>query len=451
MMQIEKGSFRDPSGSIFYEQGQVFRQVSESYTAHYQHLMSSGLYAKLVEKKLLIPHVEVAHGPLVLKPERIPFISYPHEWSFSQLKEAALVTLEIQTIATEYGMQLKDASAYNMQFRQGKAILIDTLSFEVKTDSIPWIAYRQFCQHFLGPLAVRAYVDWRLKNLALTHIDGPPLDLVVRLLPLSQLLRPSLLIHLVLHSKFQNNPPQKHSVGIAKPSKTATQALISSLKSAVSRIQWKFPQTLWQDYRDETSYSIEAFHHKELIIKEYLSSTQPEVVWDLGANEGHFSQLAKEFAKEVVSLDGDPVCIDRLFNKKTSILPLLMDLSTPTPSFGWGEGERKSLSERGPADLLMALALIHHLYISGGIPFVQIAEYFSKLCHHLIVEFIPLEDKKIIQMNLENRIHEDTYNESAFQSQFSKYFKIKQRNPITGSGRILFLMETIKETLCHSS
>jgi hypothetical protein len=448
-MQIEKGSFRDPSGSVFYENGEVFRLVNESYLTHYQQLMSSGLYAKLVESKLLIPHAEISNNPLVLKPKKIPFISYPHEWSFSQLKEAALVTLEVQTIAAEYGMHLKDASAYNIQFYQGKAVLIDTLSLEIKTDSIPWVAYRQFCQHFLGPLAAQAYVDWRLKNLSLAHIDGPPLDLIVRLLPLARLLRPSLLIHLLLHSKFQNKANHKSPTGTARPSKTATQALTSSLKSAVSGIKWEFPKTTWQDYQNDNSYSTEAFRHKELIIKEYLSLTKPEIVWDLGANEGHFSQIASEFAKEVISLDGDPVCIDRLFNKKTSVLPLLMDLSTPTPSFGWGESERKSLAERGPADLLMALALVHHLRISGGIPFIRIAEYFSKICHHLIVEFIPSNDKKIIQMNPGNRINSDTYNEDSLKKEFSNYFKIKQRNPISDSGRVLFLMETIKEASCH--
>lgn len=451
-MQNEKGSFRDPSGSIFYENGEVFRHVNDVYHNHYQHLIKSGLYDKLVEKKLLIPHVEVNSSPLILKPERIPFISYPHEWSFSQLKEAALVTLEIQTIANEYNMHLKDASAYNIQFLCGKAILIDTLSLELKTDSIPWNAYRQFCQHFLGPLAVRAYADWRLKNLSLTHIDGPPLDLTVKLLPLSRLCRPGLFLHLLLHSKFQSKNNQKISVASAKKhSQSATNALVSSLKSTVNQIKWELPKTTWQNYQDENSYTHQAFRHKEAIVKRYLSLVNPSVVWDLGANEGHFSQIAGEFAKEVISLDGDPVCIDRLFNKKTSILPLLMDLSVPTPAFGWGGDERKSLAERGPADLLMALALIHHLRISGGVPFVRIAEYFSKICKHLIVEFIPSTDKKIIQMNPGNRIDDATYNEEAFIKDFSRHFKVEQKDTITDSQRVLFLMEAIEEPSCYKS
>lgn len=448
-MQIEKGSFRDPSGSIFYEKGEVFRQVNEVYLSHYHHLMTSGLYSRLIEKKLLIPHAEVSKKPLILKPERIPFISYPHEWSFSQLKQAAITTLEAQAIAIEYKMHLKDASAYNIQFHQGKAVLIDTLSFELKTDFIPWVAYRQFCQHFLGPLALQAYVDCRLRNLSFTHIDGPPLDLIVKLLPISRLIQPSVFMHLLLHSKFQckNNCSPKSST--RHYSRIAAQALISSLTSAVSRIHWNSPKTIWQNYQDENSYSPQAFQHKELIIKHYLSLTKPQTVWDLGANDGHFSQIASEFAKEVVSLDSDPVCIDRLFSKQTPILPLLMDLSTPTSSFGWGESERKSLSERGPTDLLMALALIHHLRISGGIPFRQIAEYFSKLCKYLIIEFIPSDDKKFIQMNPESRINCKTYNEECFLKDFSNHFKTLKKDPITDSKRVVFLMESLKETLCH--
>ena len=174
-------------------------------------------------------------------------------------------------------------------------------------------------------------------------------------------------------------------------------------------------------------------------------------MWDLGANEGYFSQIASQFAKEVVALDSDPVCIERLFNKQTSLLPLLMDLSVPTPAYGWGENERKSLAERGPTDLLMALALVHHLRISVGVPFIRIAEYFSKICNYLIIEFIPSDDKKFIQMAPENRIDCGTYTEEYFLKDFCHYFKTIQRDPIVDSTRVLFLMKLIKEPLCSQS
>src|SRR6185436_4959816 len=183
-------SFRDPSGFLFSRGGILYRQVNRAYQKEYARLMESGLYEKLVKAGLLIPHVEVDQPPAVevdalkvIQPDRVPFISYPYEWSFGQLKSAALATLSIQKRALKMGMSLKDASAYNIQFVHGKATLIDTLSFEVYEEGEPWVAYRQFCQHFLAPLALMALKDVRLNQLLRVYIDGVPLDLVSELLP----------------------------------------------------------------------------------------------------------------------------------------------------------------------------------------------------------------------------------------------------------------------------
>ena len=185
-------SFRDPSGFLFTRDGTLLRQVQPSYARHYETLKSSGLYDALVTRRLLVPHVEVpldeAASPgaaYVLRPERIPFVSLPYEWCFSQLRAAALLTLRVQQLALEHGMILKDASAFNVQFRGTEPVFVDTLSFEQRVEGDPWIAYRQFCQHFLGPLALQALVDVRLRELSRSHLDGVPLDLVSRLLPRS--------------------------------------------------------------------------------------------------------------------------------------------------------------------------------------------------------------------------------------------------------------------------
>jgi hypothetical protein len=185
-------SFRDPSGFLFIREGILYRQVNQVYREDYSRLMDSGLYEKLVKNGLLITHAETdiqpADGVLsykVICPERVPFISYPYEWSFGQLQDAALATLSIQRRALKLGMSLKDASAYNIQFPKGKAMLIDTLSFEQYQEGEPWVAYRQFCQHFLAPLALMAYKDVRLNQLLRIYIDGIPLDLASKLLPRS--------------------------------------------------------------------------------------------------------------------------------------------------------------------------------------------------------------------------------------------------------------------------
>ena len=204
------GSFRDPSGFVFERQGELYRQVNVIHAEHYDHLVASGLYDHLVRSGLLIPHQEVeipASEPTrayrVLKPERIDFVSYPYEWSFGQLRDAARVTIKAQAAALDHGMSLRDASAYNIQFQRGHPLLIDTLSFEKLPEGSPWVAYRQFCQHFLAPLALMSHRDVRLGQLLRIHLDGIPLDLAVRLLPWRTRLRPSLLLHLFLHARSQ--------------------------------------------------------------------------------------------------------------------------------------------------------------------------------------------------------------------------------------------------------
>jgi hypothetical protein len=203
-------SFRDPSGFLFSRGGALYRQVNRKYQQEYARLMESGLYEKLVKAGLLIPHTEVNQAPAeaenaykVIQPERVAFISYPYEWSFGQLKDAALATLSVQKRALKRGMSLKDASAYNIQFVHGKATLIDTLSFETYKEGQPWVAYRQFCQHFLAPLALMALRDVRLSQLLRVYIDGVPLDLASELLPWNTRLNFGLLTHIHLHAGAQ--------------------------------------------------------------------------------------------------------------------------------------------------------------------------------------------------------------------------------------------------------
>ena len=203
-------SFRDPSGFLFSQNGILFRQINRTYSEDYARLMDSGLYEKLVKANVLIPHVEVDQAPAekeaafkVIQPERVPFISYPYEWSFSQLKDAALATLSIHKRALKLGMSLKDASAYNIQFVHGKAMLIDTLSFEVYKAGEPWTAYKQFCQHFLAPLTLMSYRDIRLSQLLRVYIDGVPLDLVSELLPFKTKFNFGLLTHIHVHASSQ--------------------------------------------------------------------------------------------------------------------------------------------------------------------------------------------------------------------------------------------------------
>lgn len=448
------GSFRDPSGFLFLHNGEIFRRVNSVYKEHYDYAMRSGLYKKLIDAGLLIPHKEVdidceqsKDAYKILKPERVEFICYPYEWCFSQLKDAALTTLEIQKVALEFGMSLKDCSAYNIQFKEGKPVLIDTLSFEKYREGYPWVAYRQFCQHFLAPLVLMAQVDIRLNQLLRIYIDGIPLDLTSSLLPFTSWLRFTLLSHIHLHAKSQKHYAKK-SVNISNYTmrRFSLLGLVDNLGSAIKQLKWRPRGTEWSDYYEDTNYSVNALEHKKRVVVELLEEISPKSVWDLGANVGMFSRLASERGINTISFDIDPAAVEKNYLEcvakgEKNILPLLLDLTNPSPGIGWQNRERMSLTDRSPTDTVLALALIHHLAISNNVPLNQIAEFFSTICNSLIVEFVPKSDTQVQRLLSKREDIFEDYNQSVFERQFSRYFKIRRSIGIRDSERTLYLME----------
>jgi SAM-dependent methyltransferase len=449
------GSFRDPSGFLFERDGVLRRQVNATYREDYEHLMSSGLYGSLTADGLLVPHEEVPDPALdepsvfkVLEPVRVPFISYPYEWCFGQYKNAALTTLEIQGRALDHGMSLRDASSYNIQWLGGKPVLIDTLSFERLPEGTPWIAYKQFCQHFLAPIALMCTVDPRLGQLMRVHLDGIPLDLASRLLPGRSRVRPGLQIHIHSHAKSQ----KRHAGDQARRddvkgrfSEHAFRGLIESLRSTVSSLEWKTGDSHWLGYYDGDSYTEDGLQHKEELVSSYLSGIRPRLVWDLGANTGRFSRIAAEAGASVVSFEVDPAAVETHFRATqqdglTGILPLVMDLTDPSPGIGWANKERYSLAERGPADLILALALIHHLAIGGNVPLRLIAAELAHLAEVAVVELVPKDDPKVqVLLGSREDIFEH-YNEAGFEEAFGSHFTIERRDSIEGSKRTLYLL-----------
>lgn len=452
--KIIPGSFRDPSGFVFYHDDSVYRQVNKTYKEHYDHLMGSGLYEKLVELGLLIPHVEVGDDYArtddmykVLKPDIVPFISYPYEWCFSQLKDAALTTLKIQKIALDFDMTLKDASAFNIQFIKGSPVFIDTLSFEKYHEGQFWIAYRQFCQHFFAPLALICYKDVRLQQLFVTYIDGIPLDFASSLLPFRTWLRFPLLSHIHLHAKSQNHFSYK-TVGTSdhKMSRLSFWGVVDSLESFIRKMKWQPKGTEWGDYYKDTNYSSDAFHHKQTLIDGYLDKIDANTVWDLGANIGTFSKLSAKRGMQTVSFDIDPAAVEKNYIKciaerEPNILPLLLDLTNPSPALGWEHLERLSFLDRAPVDTVLALALVHHLAISNNLSLEKIAALFNKICRSLIIEFIPQSDSQFQRLRLTRNSDFSNYTQQVFESEFEKYFKINNSSGIKDSERTLYFMQ----------
>ena len=382
----------------------------------------------------------------IIRPEKIPFISYPYEWSFTQLKQAALTTLEIQKIAMSYDMVLKDCSAYNIQFRGYKPCLIDTLSFEKYKKGQIWQAYRQFCQHFMAPLALMHHKDVRLNQLLRTYIDGIPLDLASSLLPGKTRAMFSILTHIHAHAKSQKKYETKQeNVKERKMSKRSLEGIVESLRSGVSKMSWKLTDTEWGDYYSDTNYSEESFTHKKQIIEKYISTIKPNMVWDLGANTGVFSRLASRQGFSTISFDIDPVAVEKNYlgcmeNDEKNILPLIMDLTNPSPYLGWGNDERMSFMKRGPTDLVMALALIHHLAISNNLPFDRIAQFFQKICKSLIIEFVPKADSQVQRLLATREDIFDNYNKESFETTFGEYFEIIESVAVKNSERYMYYM-----------
>jgi len=445
-------SFRDPSGTVYHKGGKLLRQVDRSYSGHYDLLMGSGLYERLVREGLLVPHEEADPGLAlsqgahrVIMPEKVGFISYPYEWCFSQLKDAALCTIRIQKTGMEYGMSLKDASAYNIQSIKGRPVLIDTLSFEKYAEGEPWVAYMQFCQHFLAPLALIAYKDARLSQLSKAFIDGIPLDLASRLLPWRTLANPGLLIHIHLHAMSQNHFKDKTAAGKGRTmSRKSVMGLADSLESTIKGLRWKPQKSGWSGYYGGTNYGPQAMECKKRLVREYLEASKPKTVWDLGSNTGEFSRLATSLGASVVSMDQDPSCVEKNYleakSKGAEMLPLVMDLANPSPGIGWENAERRSLIERGPADAVLALAIIHHLALSGNLPLGKIADFLRGIGDSLIIEFVPKTDSQAKRLLAMKGDIFPGYTKESFEEEFGKRFRIAESAKVEGSERTLYLM-----------
>jgi len=448
-------SFRDPSGFIFTKDRTIYRQINNSYKENYDFLFSSGLYQALVDANLLVKHTEVSIEPpdseneyKIIQPEQIPYISYPYEWSFSQLKDAALATIRIQKIALEHGMSLKDASAYNMQFTGGNWLMIDTLSFEKYNVGQPWVAYRQFCKHFLAPLALMSFTDIRLSSLLINYIDGIPLDLCAKILPKRTKFKFSLLTHIHLHAKSESHYADKQVSTTGKQmSKQAMMGIIDSLESAVKKMRWNLVKTEWGDYYNDTNYTETGFETKKDLVSKFIEQAQSKSLWDLGANLGLFSRIASDKNIPTVAFDIDPIAVEKNYlqvksKKEKNILPLLSDLTNPSPAIGWGNNERDSFMQRGKIDTVMALALIHHLAIGNNLPFEMIMKFFYEIIdRHLIIEFVPKSDSQVQRLLASREDIFPKYDIEHFEQSFLSYFKIVEKKEIKDTQRTLYLLE----------
>lgn len=449
------GSFKDPSGFIFQQGSQLFRRINRSYLDIYHQVRESGLFQELIQKGLLIEHEEVlkheeGEDPhIIIKPRMIRFISYPYEWSFSALKDAALATLEIQSIAISKGFTLKDAHGFNILFDGGRPILIDSLSFD-RWDHTPWLAYRQFCESFLVPLALMRYRSQHMNKLLASFLNGIPIQTGSVLLPFRTRLSIPLLMHIHMHARQigdinMENAPQASKSSQAF-SKNSMLGLCMSLQKAIRSITPPKTEPVGNICGREVQISPEALFQIKQFAESILREQHHSVVWDLECRSGDFSKIAAKYSDLVVSLSENPMNIERLYqhcqtNQVGNVLPLQMNLVNPSAAVGWELEERQSLFERGECDLALAFSLLPCLCISSNIPMDYAARFFSRISKRAVIEFVPKSDP-LVQLLLSSR--EDiftNYDRKTFESSFAQHFRINRIEQITNSGRMLYYME----------
>ena len=446
-------SFKDPAGFIFTVDGIYYRQVNQSYAAEYDLLMNTGLYEKLVQQKKLIAHTEVENYKATnenwyktLLPQQLDFISYPYEWCFDQLKDAALLTLQIQKESLKCGMSLKDATPFNIQWLNGKPVFIDTLSFEKYVDGESWVAYKQFCECFLAPLLLMRYRSNELNKLLVSYPNGIPLTIVSSLLPGKTKFNLAIYLHIHLQATLQlksdaGQSSKKNSLGLSQLNN-----IIDNLSNLIKKLEPRKQKTTWNNYYDETILSKEYLEAKEQLVKDFLSLSAHKTILDLGANTGEFSLLAAQTSEKVIAADFDADCINNLYNqtkknKIKNIYPAVINVSNPTPAIGWANVEREPFWQRINVDLIMALALVHHLCITDNISFNMLAQLLKTKCQYLIIEFVPKSDPKVQQLLSYRKDVFENYTEAGFEKSFAACFDIIKKETIKTTNRVLYFMK----------
>lgn len=459
---IEPGSFRDRNGRVFYGEDKVYRGLSPHALAQWELLSAAPFFNEFMKKGRIVATEMVtmgsAHLPAEIQAERhaaylrhdrIPFISYPYEWSFGMLKDAAMLQLELLLHALDEGMILKDASAFNFQWVGAKPVFIDIPSFEKLQSGEPWIGYRQFCQLFLYPLFLQAYKDVPFHPWLRGDIDGIEPDQVNRIMSLRDVFKPGVLNHVVLHSKIQSRYESttrdiKQELNSAGFSKTLIRHNVRKLLTIIQNLKWKRSSSEWSGYTDTHSYDTDDFAEKVDFVRDVVHSGPAwKMVWDLGSNTGTFSKIAAENASYVVAMDADHLTIERLYldlrrNDDGNILPLVMNMNAPSPNQGWRGMERKSLENRGTPNLTLCLALIHHIVISANIPLKAFIEWLASLNTHLIIEFVSKSDP-MVQKLLKNKVDQyDDYDLSNFEVCLRHNFRLIRKKELHSGTRFLF-------------
>jgi hypothetical protein len=453
---LEPGSFRDPESRVFYSGDEVYRALSQDGLGDFEALEAAGLLDdERVVRTERARDVASLRGLLVREPaavlrhERIPFVSYPYEWTFSQLKDAALVQLDLLLAALGHDLVLKDSTPYNVQFRGARPVFVDVGSFERLREGEPWVGYRQFCMLYLYPLVLQSVKDVAFHPWLRGSIDGiRPTDMR-SLMSFRDRFRKGLFTNVFLHAKLERRYADrggevKSEVQKAGFKKELLVANVRKMHKLVERLTWEPPEGVWVAYGERNSYTDDDARRKDDFVREVATSREWPLVWDIGANNGRYSRIAAEGAGTVLAIDADQGPVELLYRTlrdegNEQILPLTMNLADPSPGLGWRGHERRALPERGKPDLVLALALIHHVAISANVPVKEFVDWLASLRTALVIEFPTREDPMVKKLLAPKRdgLHPD-YELTFFERCLNEAFEVDRTERLQSGTRVLY-------------
>jgi SAM-dependent methyltransferase len=451
---LEPGSFRDPESRVFYAGDDVFRALSPDGLSDFEALQATGLLddrrvvrterADGVSAGDLLVHAPAA----VLRHERIPFVSYPYEWSFSMLKDAAMLQLDLLLEALGHDMVLKDSTPYNVQFKGARPTFVDVGSFERLREGEPWVGYRQFCMLYLYPLLLQSAKGVPFQPWLRGSIDGITPTQMRGLMSFRDRFRKGVFVNVFLHAKLEaryaDKPEQVKQEVKRVFKKELFVANVSKMRKLVQRLEWSPPEGVWTAYGERNSYTDADARRKDEFVREVAKSRDWKLVWDIGCNNGRYSRIAAEGAQTVVAVDADQGPVELLYRDlrdegNEQILPLTMNLADPSPGLGWRGLERKAMPERGKPDLVLALALVHHVAISANVPVREFIDWLRSLGSELVIEFPTREDPMVKQLLAPKRegLHPD-YELGFFERTLKDAFVVERSERLESGTRVLY-------------
>lgn len=452
---LEPGSFRDPESRVFYAGDDVLRALSPDGLSDFEALEASGLLdgERVVRTERATGTAALGgllvHEPAaVLRHERIPFVSYPYEWTFSMLKDAALLQLDLLLAALEHDLVLKDSTPYNVQFKGARPTFVDVGSFERLRAGEPWVGYRQFCMLYLYPLLLQSAKDVPFHPWLRGSIDGIRPKEMRNVMSFRDRFRKGVFTNVFLHAKLEeryaDKPAQVKQEVRRVFKKELLVANVRKMRRLVERQRWDPPQGVWTAYGERNSYTGDDARRKDEFVRAVATSRDWKLVWDIGCNNGRYSRIAAEGARTVVAVDADQGPVELLYRdlreeQNDRILPLTMNLADPSPGLGWRGLERKSMPDRGRPDLVLALALVHHVAIGANVPVRELIDWLASLGGALVIEFPTREDPMVQQLLAPKRdgVHPD-YELGFFERALKDAFEVERSERLESGTRVLY-------------